>query len=186
MVRRLHLLPVHPDHYATLYAWRSDRDDVAYNPLMPIDEKRFAERMAGASGELSSIYDFRELKWEAVIDEEPAALVGIQEINSMMKTAEISYQVAPAMRGRGVGKAAVAALVEMLFSSTDLRKLCAIVCSRNLPSIRLLQALGFTREGCLRSHFLINGKPEDEIFFGILRQEWLEIRERHIESPHVR
>ncbi len=67
---------------------------------------------------------------------------------------------------------AVAALVDKAFNESPLRKLVAYVHDQNLPSCRVLEKLGFQREGFLREHYIINGSPENEILFGLLKREW--------------
>jgi ribosomal-protein-alanine N-acetyltransferase len=42
----------------------------------------------------------------------------------------------------------------------------------NLPSRKLLENVGFHQEGILREHYLVNGKPANEIIFGLLRRDF--------------
>jgi ribosomal-protein-alanine N-acetyltransferase len=65
-------------------------------------------------------------------------------------------------------------LVEKCFCESPLRKLLAYVHDKNAASCRVLEKAGFAREGMLREHYLINGVPENEILFGLLRHEWEE------------
>ena len=39
-------------------------------------------------------------------------------------------------------------------------------------SIRVLERLGFRREGYLREHYLLHGGPQDGVLFGLLRAEF--------------
>ena len=59
-----------------------------------------------------------------------------------------------------------------------LRKLPAYVHDKNLASCKVLQKLGFTQEGLLREHYLINGVPENELLFGLLKREWKQVAAR--------
>ena len=43
---------------------------------------------------------------------------------------------------------------------------------RNAPSLRVLEKLGMTREGMLRSHFLVRDERIDAVCHGVLREEW--------------
>jgi RimJ/RimL family protein N-acetyltransferase len=89
-----------------------------------------------------------------------------------MGYAEIGYGISEAYHARGIGTAAVAMLVHKVFAETQMRKLIAFVRDENLPSCRLLEKLGFQREGLLREHYIINGHPENEVLFGLLKREW--------------
>ena len=62
--------------------------------------------------------------------------------------------------------------MDRVFRETPLRKLFAYVHAQNTPSRRLLERLGFAQEGLLREHYLIDGAPADEAFYGLLRREW--------------
>lgn len=58
--------------------------------------------------------------------------------------AEIGYVLAPACRGRGLGRAAVAVLLRELSEHHGVRRVRARVAPANLASTRLLTALQFT------------------------------------------
>jgi RimJ/RimL family protein N-acetyltransferase len=51
-------------------------------------------------------------------------------------------------------------------------RLEADVDPRNERSIRLLDRLGFTREGQLRERYFMNGERQDAIVMGLLHREW--------------
>ena len=56
---------------------------------------------------------------------------------------EIGYALAPSARGKGIGTAAVAALVSRLAAMPEIRRLTAVTGAENLASRRLLERLGF-------------------------------------------
>ena len=54
-----------------------------------------------------------------------------------------------------------------------LRRLEAEVNPANSASVKVLRALGFTQEGCLRKRWVAKGNaPYDTHFFGLLAEEW--------------
>jgi RimJ/RimL family protein N-acetyltransferase len=57
---------------------------------------------------------------------------------------EIGYELAPAFRGRGLGRAAARALVERAFRSPDVDTVVAHTLAGENPSGRVLARLGFT------------------------------------------
>ena len=85
---------------------------------------------------------------------------------------EIGFAVAKAYWGRGYGSAAVAALVRFAFLELALHRLEADVDPRNATSLRLLERLGFAREGYLRERYHVGGEVQDSIILGLLRREW--------------
>lgn len=67
------------------------------------------------------------------------------------------------------------ALKEILrfgFEEMNLHRIEAMVAEYNIPSVRLLLNNNFEKEGCLREHYLINGKHEDSWVYSLLKKEW--------------
>lgn len=86
--------------------------------------------------------------------------------------AELGYAMAHAYWGKGYMNEALNALVSHAFEVMDLRRLEADVDPRNAASIRVLEKLGFQREGFLRERWHVNGEIQDAFFYGLLRREW--------------
>lgn len=87
--------------------------------------------------------------------------------------AEIGYTLAPAYQGQGFAGEAVRALLDHLFKVRGLHKVSAECDARNVASARLLERIGFTREGLLRAHTWIKGEWTDDAHYGLLAEEWL-------------
>ncbi len=155
-----------------LYAWRSDPFAVKYNPFAQCDFNKFTEIMIGHSYDLRDIYSGKDIKLAFVEDNQILALVGLSQINKMMKTAEIGYQASPEHRGKGIGTKVVNEFVNMVFTMTDLRKILATIADENIPSCKIVEKVGFVQEGLLRKHYLINGNETDERIYGLLRSEY--------------
>jgi len=86
--------------------------------------------------------------------------------------AELGYAMSHAHWGKGYMNEALNALVSHAFEVMDLRRLEADVDPRNAASIRVLEKLGFQREGFLRERWHVNGEIQDAFFYGLLRREW--------------
>ena len=87
--------------------------------------------------------------------------------------AELGYVLGRAHWGQGLMREALLALCTHAFGPLGLRRLEAEVNPANTASTALLQALGFTREGCLRQRWVAKGsEPYDTHFFGLLADEW--------------
>jgi [ribosomal protein S5]-alanine N-acetyltransferase len=86
--------------------------------------------------------------------------------------AELGYVLARACWGRGYMHEALGALVACAFTTMGLRRLEAEVDPRNAASGRLLQRLGFVREGLLRERWVDKGEAHDVEAYGLLKREW--------------
>jgi len=79
--------------------------------------------------------------------------------------------------GKGVVLEVRATILEFLFLNRNIQKVCGNVKARNFASIFNYKAQGFTCEGILREHELgLDGKREDQLAFGLLKEEWLQSR----------
>jgi RimJ/RimL family protein N-acetyltransferase len=88
------------------------------------------------------------------------------------RRAELGYVLGRAHWGRGLMQEALAALLARAFGAMALRRLEAEVDVRNPASARLLQRLGFTREGLLRQRWVTKGEAKDVEIYGLLDSEW--------------
>ncbi len=83
------------------------------------------------------------------------------------RQAEIGFAFAPAARGHGYAGEAAAAMVERLFA-TGRHRLVAQTDVRNLAAQRLIERLGFRREGLLRQSWEDGGHYYDELIYARL------------------
>lgn len=85
---------------------------------------------------------------------------------------EVGYALAYRFWGRGYATEALSLLLGYVFHDLGLHRLEADVDPRNAPSIRLLERLGFRREGVLRERWRVNDEWQDGALYGLLRSEW--------------
>ncbi|MBD3160848.1 MAG: GNAT family N-acetyltransferase, partial [Candidatus Eisenbacteria bacterium] len=98
------------------------------------------------------------------------------DLNARNRSAEIGYLIAPESRGKGLGREAVGLLLQFLFNGLGLNKVYAQTGAFNIPSIRLLETLGFQRDAVLREHHLYEGRLHDDYVYSLLVREWRERR----------
>ena len=85
----------------------------------------------------------------------------------------------PRARMLGLGAEAEALIVEFLFRHPEIRKVKAGAYEENSKSWQLLERLGFQREAVLRKEAVMaSSKICDSYLYGILREEWMERREK--------
>jgi [ribosomal protein S5]-alanine N-acetyltransferase len=83
--------------------------------------------------------------------------------------AEIGYWLGEPYRGRGLTRAAVAALCDFAFMAHNLTRIYGLCFPDNSASHAVLRAAGFRREGKLRSHIVKDGRALDALVFGLTR-----------------
>lgn len=87
--------------------------------------------------------------------------------------AEVGYGLnADTHKSKGIMSEALKAILEYGFQEIKLNRVEAFIGPNNVPSLKLVEKFNFTREGQLRQHYFKNGKLEDSVVFGLLKEEY--------------
>lgn len=86
---------------------------------------------------------------------------GFHTVSPQNRTAEIAYDLAPEMWGRGIATAICRELVRWAHASAGIVRVQASVLESNARSARVLERSGFVREGLLRSYRFVRGSPRN-------------------------
>ncbi len=93
------------------------------------------------------------------------------DIDEQFGTAEVGYFFAPDAWGNGYATAAVERVVDYAFEELRLHRVHARVFAFNEGSARVLEKVGFEREGVLREAAYMHGEYVDELRYGLLEPE---------------
>lgn len=88
------------------------------------------------------------------------------------RRAELGFALGRPWWGQGLAGEGLRTLLRFAFGELGLNRLEADVDPRNSASIRLLERLGFRREGYLRERWRVGGETQDSVFYGLLGREW--------------
>jgi RimJ/RimL family protein N-acetyltransferase len=102
-------------------------------------------------------------------------LWGIDQHN---RSAHIGISLRPAFRGRGLALDAVRVLCEYGYTVRGLHRLGIETLGDNHAMLRTAERAGFVREGVLRRAAWVNGEFLDEVVFGLLDEEWRQLKRR--------
>ncbi len=105
-------------------------------------------------------------------DEKLIGTCTLAQIDADHRRAEIGFMLRPDCWGHGYMTDALAALLEFSFKLLRLHRIEADVDPRNDASIRLLERLGFQREGYVRERWLVGEEINDGILYGLLCHEY--------------
>jgi [ribosomal protein S5]-alanine N-acetyltransferase len=94
-------------------------------------------------------------------------------MDGVNRRSELGFALGREHWGRGTALEAVAAIIDWSFRTLGLHRLEADVDPRNERSLRLLERLGFRREGYLRERYHQDGETQDTVFLGLLAHEWV-------------
>jgi RimJ/RimL family protein N-acetyltransferase len=169
---KVRLRPVVPSDYPTVFAWFSDPQVVAPHDRFFSDSyEGFVRSMAEAAGDPVSLAPRFAIERTDV----PGAVgvVGHYLSHPVLESLDVWYVVGDrAARGQGFGREAVALLVDHLLATTSVERVAATCDVDNVASCRLVEGLGFRREGTLRSAFYHHGRWHDVHLYGVIRADW--------------
>lgn len=167
--RRLFLRPLSVADTPALFAARSDPEVMRYwdwpaQTSIGEIEQIFADH-------LPALADGSALWFAVALSPEGPAIgeCDLSEIDRHQGRAELGFLFARAHWGKGYGREAGQALVEMGFGELGLARLWARVHAGNEASRRVLERLGFAHEGILRGHVVREGERRDCLLYGKLR-----------------
>lgn len=111
-------------------------------------------------------------KWAVTLHGCDRAIGTVTADASRAGVAEIGYLFARRHWGRGYAREAVMRLLDLLFLEEGKRRVFADTDPDNAASNRLLERLGFRREGLLRAEWETHLGVRDSVIWGMLRDEW--------------
>ncbi len=87
-------------------------------------------------------------------------------------TAELGYWRGEEFWGRGMVSQAIRDVTERGFALHDLIRIFAVPFTRNVPSCRVLEKNGYSREALMRQSAFKDGVVEDQYLYAVLRDEY--------------
>ncbi len=173
--RRVRLRPPGESDLPTLYEWASDPERSA--PYDRFGAESFDEFRRGIA---EAPDDPKSLAPRFVVEKKegtPRLLgyVGHYDAHPVLAMTDVWYVLAePAERGKGFGREAVGLLVDHVFHVVPRERVGATCDVENVASQKLLERLGFRREGTVRSALYHHARWHDIWVYGVTRSEWAE------------
>lgn len=162
-----------PDEHdrEALFALFSHPDVVRYWSTPAWSEMAAADAWFGRMG--GSLLAGTGMTWAiaGIDDDRFVGTVSLHAIFLEQARAEIGYTLHPSQWGRGLAREAVRLALRFGFDRLGLRRIEADTDPANAASCRLLEALGFTREGLLRQRWQVGGVTSDSALYGLLRED---------------
>ena len=155
-----------------LFAIFSDEVMMRYWSTLPMKDRAEAEEYLARIRTGFAVKSLFQWGVERKEDGEILGTCTLFSIHRDSMRAELGYCLRSAHWRKGYMSEALAALIDYAFATLKLRRLEADVDPGNDGSVRLLERLGFTREGLLSERWDVGGQIGDTAFFGLLAREW--------------
>jgi ribosomal-protein-alanine N-acetyltransferase len=169
---RFRLRALRPSDAEIIYGYFSDPRVTRFFGMEPYTALEQAEQFI--AGYLSAAEAGRGIRWGVAVRQTDLLVgtCGFHAWHVPHRRAEIGYEVRPDNWRTGVMSEVLPAMLQYGFDQMNLNRIAALISPPNTASVRLIEKLGFQREGLLREYSITAGIPEDLCSYSLLRYEF--------------
>jgi len=171
---RISLRPATPADAAALALWRTEASVRLHQPLQEASVTDLRADLARQRP--SDLYRSRgdRFQWIVLADRRPVGWITLALASWEQGVAEVGYALTTDAQGRGIIVPALEQLLAELFGHTAIERIEARCSVENVASQRVLERIGFVREGLLRGYFELDGRRVDNFLYALLRGDYFE------------
>jgi RimJ/RimL family protein N-acetyltransferase len=172
---RLCLRRFQPADAASLAAYRSDPEVARYQSwTAPVSLAAAASLVRQFAARDPADPGWFQYAVEVKAGGHLAGDVGVDLHENLMQAC-VGFTLAAAYQGQGYATEAVRAVLRDLLGRRGLHRVSAECDARNSSSARLLERVGFQREGLRARYTWIKGEWTDDLLYGLLADRWAEL-----------
>ncbi|WP_251032390.1 GNAT family N-acetyltransferase [Mesobacillus foraminis] len=174
--KRLVLREVTTEDSNSLLKYLSDEEVMKYYGLDPF------QSINDALDEISWYQSIQKnktgIRWGITLKDQGAVIGSCGFHNSVSQhfRTEIGFELSKEHWGKGIAFEAVQAIISYGFEQLDLQRIEALIEPPNSSSQRLVEKLGFIREGLLRNYEFTCGKFDDLYMYSLLKQDFDQVK----------
>lgn len=170
---RLFLRPIRLSDSRAVLEYRSDTEANRYQGWIPknLDDvhdficRRVCRRI-NQSGTWFQLVIIRKDSGELIGD------IGLHFLETDDLQVELGCTLSKAHHGKGYAFEAVKEIVNYSFRHLGKHRIVVSIDSRNQPSIRLIERLGFRKKGLVKENSELNSEWTDDLVYAVLKEEW--------------
>ena len=177
-----HPVPILRGERIVLRVWRREDAPALFENFSDPKFMRYWSRALYADvGEVRSYLDlqladlerFEFYPWAITLqgDDKPVGNCTLFGVDRDNRRCLLGYGLTPTLQGRGLASEAVKLAINFAFDELGLHRIETDIDPRNESSWRLVERLGFQREGLLRQRWYVNGEIADWGVQGLLKSD---------------
>lgn len=143
-----------------------------FEPTKPKNFYTLAYQTASMNFEYNEIIKGKALRYYIYLMEQPDIIIGSVNFSRIehgpFSRTSIGYKLDSSVHGNGYALEACQAAIPVIFSNYKIHRIEARVAPENLPSIHLLEHLGFLYEGIEYQSVEVNGSFKDHYRYGLI------------------
>lgn len=172
--KRLVLRPFKPDDFPDFAAYHRLPEVYKYLYCPVPDDATLRRRFdGGLSPAFAEQSDLFRLAIERQNEPGVVGQIALTLDSKKAQQAEFGFILNPSFFGRGYASEAARRMLDLGFQKFQLHRIFARIDTENLASIRLVERLGFRREGHFIENDFYDGKWGDEYIYALLAKEWM-------------
>jgi ribosomal-protein-alanine N-acetyltransferase len=141
-------------------------------PIDDLDRAAFRRRLKRYATEIRNDHGYPFFVFRASDNALLGGLTLSYVRRGVTQSASLGYWMGQAHASKGIMTAAVRAVLPFAFGHLGLHRVEAACLPSNRASIRLLEKVGFQREGYARRYLCINGVWQDHLLYGFVEEDW--------------
>jgi RimJ/RimL family protein N-acetyltransferase len=169
---RAFLRPIEKEDNEQIFSYRSDSETNKYQGWIPKTLNDVNEFISKNPDEINKPETWFQL---VIIEKSTNKIIGdigIHFIDSDNFQSEIGCTLSKEYQGKGFATETMRATVDYLFKKLYKHRIVTSIDPQNIDSIKLVERIGFRKEGHFKESLLIDGKWVDDIVYALLDREW--------------
>jgi RimJ/RimL family protein N-acetyltransferase len=172
--KKVLLRPVRRTDIQYFLKWFNDPEVIQYLnmylPMTEMAEEKFIEELGTTRSKTTAMFVIEAIEGDL---SKPIGSTGLDNISARDHNATFGIAIGDKdYWSKGCGTEAARLLVNYGFEQLNLHRINSSAIAFNERSVRMHKSVGFKEEGRRRECIFKNGKLQDEVTFGILREEW--------------
>lgn len=170
--KRLILRKVTKDDANSILTYLSDKEVMKYYGLEPF--KSINDALDEISWYQSIHKNKTGIRWGITLKEQGVVIgsCGFLNMVSQHFRTEIGFELSKEHWGKGIAGEAVEAIICYGFEHMNFQRIEALIEPANLSSQKLVEKMGFIREGLLRNYEYTGGKFDNLFMYSLLKQDF--------------
>jgi [ribosomal protein S5]-alanine N-acetyltransferase len=169
---RLFLRPFAEPDAEAIYALQSNARVLRYWDSPPWTDRARAQAFIAACRQMEEDGSGARFAIETLQKRTFIGWCSVFRWNPVYRSLGIGYCLNEHAWGKGYTTEAVRAMLQWAYETLDLNRVEAELDTRNAASARVLEKLGFEREGLRREDCVVSGEVSDSWIYGLLRRDW--------------
>ena len=169
---RLLLRPFAESDAEAIYALQSNASVLRYWDSPPWTERSRADTFIAACRKMEEEESGARFAIETHEEHTFVGWCSMFRWNPVYRSLGIGYCLDEPAWGKGYATEAVRAMLQWAYVTLDLNRVEAELDTRNAASARVLEKLGFEREGLRREDCIVSGQVSDSWIYGLLKRDW--------------